>query len=121
MPIPPIFCQTIPSFVNPSAPIPPPPITQLRGILLDNLLNLSLVRSAVPLEQVICVRLGRRVGVGIIKKVLNPEENRADGDGRLPGFVFVKDGEANSAGGVNIRVEERRGEFAWELLVGRPV
>jgi hypothetical protein len=43
---------------------------------------------------------------------LNAEEDLLDGDGGLPGFLFVEDREADGAGWVDVRVEERRREFA---------
>jgi hypothetical protein len=43
---------------------------------------------------------------------LNAEEDLFDGDGGLPGFLFVEDRQADSAGRVDVRMEKRWGEFA---------
>jgi hypothetical protein len=43
---------------------------------------------------------------------LNAEKDLFDGDGGLPGFLFVEDRQANGAGRVDVRVEERWSEFA---------
>jgi hypothetical protein len=43
---------------------------------------------------------------------LNAEKNLLDGNGGLPGFLFVEDRQANGARRVDVWVEERRGEFA---------
>ena len=36
---------------------------------------------------------------------------------RLPAFFFVKDGEADSAGGVDVGVEERGDKFACQTRI----
>jgi hypothetical protein len=45
---------------------------------------------------------------------LNAQQDLLDCDGRLPTFLFIQDGEADSARWVNIWVEERRYEFTLE-------
>lgn len=44
---------------------------------------------------------------------MNAEENLLNGDGGLPAFFFVEDGQADSAGRIDVGVEERRNELAW--------
>lgn len=44
---------------------------------------------------------------------MDAEENLLDGDGGLPAFFFVENGQANSAGRVDVGVEERRNKLAW--------
>ena len=43
---------------------------------------------------------------------MNAEEDLLDGDGGLPGFLFVKDRQTDGAGRVDVWVEKRWGEFA---------
>lgn len=87
-----------------------------RRVLPDNLLHSSFVRRAILLEEIVCVGLCRGFGVGIIKQILDTQQNLLNGDCRLPGFFFVQDRETDSAGGVDVGVEERRDEFAWSWL-----
>lgn len=47
---------------------------------------------------------------------MDAEEDLLDGDGGLPGFLFVEDRQTDGAGGVDVRVEKRRGEFAWSRV-----
>lgn len=61
-------------------------------VLFDDLLDLTLVCSSIFLEQVICICLGGRFGVGFVEQFLDAEEDLFDGDGRLPAFFFVQDG-----------------------------
>lgn len=77
-----------------------------------DLLNLSIIARAVLLEQVVGVGLSWRLGVGVVKKVLDTEQDLLDGDSWFPALLFVQDGQADCAGGVDVGVEERRDEFA---------
>lgn len=43
---------------------------------------------------------------------MNAEEDLLDGDGGLPGFLFVEDRQTDGAGRVDVRVKKRWGEFA---------
>jgi len=76
------------------------------------LLDLLVVGSAVLAEQVVGLGLGRRLRVGLIEQRLNAEEDLLDGDGGLPAFLFVEDGQADGSGRVDVGVEERRDELA---------
>jgi hypothetical protein len=82
------------------------------GVISDDLLDLLVVGSAVLAEQVVCLSLSRRLGVGLVQQRLNAEEDLLDGDGGLPAFLFVENGQANGSGRVDVGVEERRNEFA---------
>ena len=55
------------------------------------------IRCAVPLEQVVGVRLRRRVWVRVVEQVLDAEKDLLDGDGWLPSLLLVDDGEADRA------------------------
>lgn len=46
---------------------------------------------------------------------MDTEENLLDSDGGLPAFFFVENGQADSAGRVDVGVEERRNELAWRV------
>lgn len=87
-----------------------------RRVLPDNLLHSSFIRRAILLEEIVCVGLCGGFRVGIVKQVLDTQQNLFNGDCRLPGFFFVQNREADSAGGVDVGVEERRDEFAWSWL-----
>jgi len=47
---------------------------------------------------------------------LDSEEDLFDGDGGLPGLFLVEDRKTDGAGRVDVRVEERWGEFAWTIV-----
>ena len=79
----------------------------------DNVLDLLLVLRAILLEQVVCFGLCGRLRVGIVQQVLDAQQDLFDGDGGLPRLFLVQDAEADGAGRVDVRVEERRHEFAW--------
>lgn len=81
-------------------------------MILDDLPDLALIRRPVLAEQVIRIGLRGRIRVDLIEQHLNAEQDLLDGDRRLPGFLFVQDRETDSARGVDVRVEERRDEFA---------
>jgi hypothetical protein len=51
------------------------------------------------------------------KRIPRPKANLFDRYRRLPSFLFVKDGKTDSAGGVHVGMEERRIEFACNLLI----
>lgn len=83
-----------------------------RWILPNDPLDLILVRRAILLEEVVRISLGWRVGVGVIKQILNAEKNLLYGDRRFPALLFVQDRQADRARWINIRVEERWDKFA---------
>jgi hypothetical protein len=81
-------------------------------VVLDDLPHCLLVCNAVFLEEVVRLSLCGRVWVYFVEQHLDAEEDLLDGDGGLPGFLFIEDREADGAGWVDVRVEERRREFA---------
>lgn len=81
-------------------------------VVLDNLLDLLLVRGAVLLEQVERVGLGGRLRVRLVEQRLDAEQDLLDGDGRAPALLLVQDRQADGARGVDVWVEERRDELA---------
>ena len=86
------------------------------GILSNNALDPLLVLDSVALKQVVGVCLRGRLGVWVVEEVLDTQKNCLDGDGGLPGLFLVQNGEANSAGRVDIRVEQGRDELALRWL-----
>lgn len=82
------------------------------GVVSDDLLDLLVVGSAVLAEQIVGLGLSRRLGIGLVQQRLNAEEDLLDGNGGLPAFLFVEDGQANGSGRVDVGVEERRNELA---------
>lgn len=87
-----------------------------RRVVPDDPLDLALVCCAVLPVQVVRIGLGRRVWIWVIQQVLHAKQDLLDGDGRLPALLLVQDGQADCAGGVDVRVEERRDEFAWRTV-----
>jgi hypothetical protein len=85
-----------------------------RRVVLDDAADLLLVGLPVLLEQVEGIGLGGRLWVGLVEERLDTEQNLPDGDGGLPAFFLVQDGQADGAGRVDVWVEERRGEFTWQ-------
>ena len=85
-------------------------------VLADDSLDLGLVRSLVPLEQVVRLGLGWRVWVWVVKKILHAEQDLFDGDGWLPSLLLVQDGEADGAGWVDVWMEEWWDELALRWL-----
>lgn len=83
-----------------------------RLVILDDLPHSLLVCSTIFLEEVVRLRLCGRLRVHFVEQHLNAEEDLFDGDGGLPGFFFVENRQADGAGRVDVRVEERWGEFA---------
>ena len=81
-------------------------------VVLDDLPHGLFVRNAVFLEQVVRLSLCGRLRVHFVEQHLNAEEDLLDGDGGLPSFLFVEDRQADGARRVDVRVEERWGEFA---------
>lgn len=88
------------------------------GVLANDALDSLLVLDLVPLEEIVRLSLRGGLGVGVVEEVLDSQEDLLDGDGRLPGFVFIEDREANSAGWVDIRMKQGRDEFALGWLRG---
>lgn len=65
--------------------------------------------------------MSRRLGVGIVEQVLHAQKDLLDRNGWLPRLLFVQDRQANSSGGIHVRVEERGDEFAYRMSVSRPI
>ena len=82
----------------------------------DLLLHASLVLDSVLLEEIVGLGLGGRLGVRVVEKVLHAEGNLLHGDGRLPTLVLVQDRKADSARGVDVRVEQGRRESAYKSI-----
>jgi len=59
-------------------------------VVPNNALDLALVRGPVFLEEIVSISLGWGVGVGVVKEVLNTEEDLLDGDSWLPTLFFVQ-------------------------------
>ena len=76
------------------------------------MLDLLVVGGTVLAEQVVGLGLGRRLRVGLVEQRLNAEEDLLDGDGGLPAFFFIENGQADGSGRVDVGVEERRDELA---------
>ena len=85
-----------------------------RRVLLDDLLDLALVRRLVLFEQVERVGLRWALWVRLVEKRLDAQQDLFDVDGGLPAFFFVEDREADGARGVDVWVEEGGYEFACE-------
>jgi hypothetical protein len=83
-----------------------------RRVFLDDPLDLVFICRPVFLEEVVSVSLGWGVWVRLVEQILDAQEDLLDGDSRLPCIFLVQDGQADSAGGVNVGVEERWDEFA---------
>lgn len=88
-----------------------------RLVVLDDLPHLLLVRYTILLEQIVGLGLRWRLRVDLVEKHLDAEKDLLDGDGGLPGFLFIQDRKADGAGGVDVRVEERGCEFACHDLL----
>ncbi|TGZ47410.1 hypothetical protein DBV15_00226, partial [Temnothorax longispinosus] len=58
-------------------------------------------------------RLSRILHVWLVQQVLNTEQDLLDRDGRSPVFLLVQERQADSAGWVNVRMEQRRFEFTF--------
>lgn len=87
------------------------------GILLDDPLHASLVLDPILLEEVICVGLGGRLGIWVVQKILNAEKDLLHSDGGLPSLLLVQDRQADGAAGVDVRVKQRRREFACTKIL----
>lgn len=83
-----------------------------RGILAHDLLDAPVVLHTVSLEHVVCLCLGRGLGIGIVEEVLDTEKDLLDRNRWFPSLLLVQDREANGPGWVDIGVEEGRYEFA---------
>lgn len=84
-----------------------------RRILLDDRPDLPIVSRAVLLEEIVRVRLRGRLRVRLVEQRLDAQQYLFDCDCRLPALLFVQDGEADGARGVDVWVKERWNEFAW--------
>jgi hypothetical protein len=87
-----------------------------RGVLPNDTLDAPLVLYLVSLEEVVGLGLRGRLGVGVVQQVLDAEQDLLDGNGGLPGLIFVEDGQADGAGRVDVGVEQGRNEFAYIVL-----
>ena len=87
-------------------------------ILADDSLDLGLVRSFVPFEQVVRLSLGWGIWVWVVEEILHAEQDLLDGNGRLPSLLLVQDREADGPGWVDVRMEERWDELALWWLGG---
>lgn len=58
-------------------------------ILLDHSLDSPFVLNSVLFEEIVCVGLGRRLGVGVVQEVLNTEQDLLYRDRRLPSLLLV--------------------------------
>lgn len=60
-------------------------------VLADDSLDLGLIRSLVPLEQVVRLSLGWGVWVWVVEEILHAKQDLFDGNGWLPSLLFVQD------------------------------
>ena len=84
----------------------------LPGLGLDP----SLVLGLVVHEELVGLRLGGTVGVGIVEEVLDAQEHLLDGDGGTPSLLLVEDGQADGPGRVDVGMEQGRDELALGRL-----
>lgn len=87
-----------------------------RRVLLDAHLDAGAVAVDVLFKQRIRVRLRWALRIRLVEEALNAEENVFDCNRRLPSLVLVEDAQADRAAGVDVRMEECRGEFAFRRL-----
>ena len=83
-----------------------------RRVVLDNLLDLALIRSLVLLKEVERVSLSGTVRVGLVEQRLYTEQDLFDVNSGLPTFLFVEDRQTDGAGWIDVRVKERRDKLA---------
>lgn len=93
-----------------SSPLPTGPLR--RRILTDHAANALLIFNLVPLEQVVCVGLRGRFGVGVVEKILDAKQNLLDRDGWFPRLFLVENRQADGTRGVDVGVEQRGNKFA---------
>lgn len=95
---------------------PTPGTTYLHGrVLADNLAHLALITRTVLLEHVVCFGLRRGFGIGIVEKILDTEEDLLNRNRRSPGLFFIENRQADGAGWVDIRVEQRGCKFTYDM------
>lgn len=76
-----------------------------RRVLSNHPLDTLLVFHFVPLEQVVCLGLRWRLGIGVVQEILDTEDDLFDGDGRFPAFILVEYRQANGPRRVDVWVE----------------
>jgi hypothetical protein len=86
-----------------------------RRVLLDNALDPPLVLDFVLFEQVVGLGLGRRLGVRVVKQILDSQEDLLDRNGGAPCLFLVENGQADGTGGVHVGVKEGGDKFACEV------
>lgn len=84
-----------------------------------DIFDLFLVGRPILPEEIVGIGLGWRIGVWIVKKVLNTEEDLLDGNSGLPAFFLVENAKAHGTRGVHVRMKERRHEFAYKKFVSK--
>jgi hypothetical protein len=80
-------------------PLQPAPLGRSSGggVVADQTANPLLVLGAILLKQVVRLCLGRRLGVRVVKEVLDAQQDLLDGDGGLPCLLLVENRQANGA------------------------
>lgn len=58
-------------------------------VLLDHSLDSSFVLNSVLFEEIVCIGLSGRLGVGVVQEVLNTKQDLLYRDRRLPSLLFV--------------------------------
>jgi len=66
--------------------------------------------------QIVCLALGRTAGIWIIKQILDSKQHLLNSNGWSPPLFFVKYRQADSTWWIDVRVKERRDEFALRRL-----
>ena len=89
-----------------------PLILLMPRVLLHDLLYFAFIGRPVPSEHVVGFGLRRRFGVRVVEEFLDTDQNLLDRDGGSPGLFLVQDRKTDSAGGIDVRVEKWRVEFA---------
>jgi hypothetical protein len=84
-----------------------------RRVLLNNVLDLLLVRDPILLEQVERIGLRGRLRVRLVEQRLDAQQDLLNGNCGFPALFFVKDREADGTRGVDVWVEEWWNEFAF--------
>lgn len=60
-------------------------------VISHNPFDFILIRRPVLLVEVVCISLGWRVGIGVVKEILDTKEDLFNGDCWFPAFFFVQD------------------------------
>lgn len=83
-----------------------------RRVLSDDPLDFGFICCLVFLKEVVCIRLRWRIGIWVIEKILDAQQDLLDRDCRLPAFLLVQNRQTDGAGRIDIGMEEWRNEFA---------